>query len=146
ELRNENIDVINYTTNLPLYLQRALAPAKISSIKFDDDTMRASVVLKPDQVSLAIGKGGHNIKLAGKLIGYEIDVFRETDEEEMEEDIDLDEFTDEIDEWIIDEFKKIGLDTARNVIDTTDEDLLRRTELEEETIQEVKRILNAEFE
>lgn len=146
ELRNENIDVINYTTNMPLYLQRALAPAKISSIKFDEDSKRVAVVLKPDQVSLAIGKGGHNIKLAGKLIGYEIDVFRETDEEELEEDIDLDEFTDEIDEWIINELKKIGLDTAKTVLETNDEDLLRRTELEEETINEVKRILRAEFE
>jgi N utilization substance protein A len=146
ELRNENIDVINYTTNLPLYLQRALAPAKISSIKFEEDNKRVSVVLKPDQVSLAIGKGGHNIKLAGRLIGYEIDVFRETDDEDLEEDIDLDEFTDEIDEWIIDEFKKIGLDTAKNVLEAADEDLLRRTELEEETILEVKRILKQEFE
>jgi transcription termination/antitermination protein NusA len=146
ELRNENIDVINYTTNLPLYIQRALSPAKISSIKVDEGKDRVSVFLKPDQVSLAIGKGGFNIKLAGRLTGYEIDVYREHDDELIEEDIDLDEFADEIDSWIIDELKGIGCDTAKSVLAITDEDLVRRTELEEETIEEIKQILRAEFE
>jgi N utilization substance protein A len=146
ELRNENIDVINYTNNLPLYIQRALSPAKISSLKVDEDKKRVAVFLKPDQVSLAIGKGGHNIKLAGKLTGYEIDVYRENEDEEVEEDIDLDEFADEIDSWIIDELKGIGCDTAKSVLNITDEDLVRRTELEEETIAEIKQILKAEFE
>lgn len=146
ELRNENIDVINFTTNLPLYIQRALSPAKISSIKVDEDKKRVAVFLKPDQVSLAIGKGGHNIKLAGKLTGYEIDVYRENDDTEVEEDIDLEEFADEIDSWIIDELKAIGCDTAKSVLTLSDEDLVRRTELEEETIQEIKQILQAEFE
>ncbi|MBI1223353.1 MAG: transcription termination/antitermination protein NusA [Bacteroidetes bacterium] len=145
ELRNENIDVINYTTNLKLYIQRSLSPAKITSMEVDEEKERVSVFLKPDQVSLAIGKGGHNIKLAGKLTGYEIDVFRDS-EEELEEDIDLDEFSDEIESWILDELKGIGLDTAKSVLKTSDEDLVRRTELEEETIAEIKRILNAEFE
>lgn len=145
ELRNENIDVINYTTNLKLYIQRSLSPAKLTSMEVDEEKERVSVFLKPDQVSLAIGKGGHNIKLAGKLTGYEIDVFRDS-EEELEEDIDLDEFSDEIESWIIDELKGIGLDTAKSVLRTSDEDLVRRTELEEETIAEIKRILNAEFE
>ena len=113
ELRNENIDVINFTTNLQLLIQRALSPAKISSIKIEEESKRASVFLKPDQVSLAIGKGGHNIKLAGKLAGVEIDVYRESDEDEG--DIDLDEFADEIDSWIIDELKGIGCDTAKSV-------------------------------
>ena len=146
ELRNENIDVINYTTNLPLYIQRSLSPAKISSIKVDEDKKRVAVFLKPDQVSLAIGKGGHNIKLAGKLTGYEIDVYRENDDTEVEEDIDLEEFADEIDSWILDELKGIGCDTAKSVLALSDEDLVRRTELEEETIQEIKQILQAEFE
>ncbi|TNE79794.1 MAG: transcription termination/antitermination protein NusA [Bacteroidetes bacterium] len=145
ELRNENIDVINYTNNLKLYIQRALSPAKLTSMEVDEEKDRVSVFLKPDQVSLAIGKGGHNIKLAGKLTGYEIDVFRDS-EDEVEEDIDLDEFADEIDSWIIDELKGIGLDTARSVLKTSDEDLVRRTELEEETVAEIKKILNAEFE
>lgn len=145
ELRNENIDVINYTTNLKLYLQRSLSPAKIISIEIDEEKKRASVFLKPDQVSLAIGKGGHNIKLAGKLTGYEIDVFRDSDEE-VDEDIDLEEFADEIDGWIIDELKGIGLDTAKSVLTVSDADLVRRTELEEETIAEIKKILKAEFE
>jgi N utilization substance protein A len=145
ELRNENIDVINYTTNLKLYLQRSLSPAKIISIEIDEEKKRASVFLKPDQVSLAIGKGGHNIKLAGKLTGYEIDVFRDSDEE-VDEDIDLEEFADEIDGWIIDELKAIGLDTAKSVLTVSDADLVRRTELEEETIAEIKKILKAEFE
>lgn len=144
ELRNENIDVINFTTNLQLLIQRALSPAKVSSIKLDEESRRASVFLKPDQVSLAIGKGGHNIKLAGKLAGMEIDVYRESDEDEG--DIDLDEFADEIDGWIIDELKNIGCDTARSVLNLSVADLVRRTELEEETINEVRRILQAEFE
>jgi len=146
ELRNENIDVINYTTNLPLYIQRSLSPAKISSIKVDEENNRVAVYLKPDQVSLAIGKGGHNIKLAGKLTGYEIDVYRESDDTEVEEDIDLEEFADEIDSWILDELKGIGCDTAKSVLALSDEDLVRRTELEEETITEIKQILQAEFE
>ncbi len=144
ELRNENIDVINYTTNTLLYMQRALSPAKISSIKLDEKNMKANVYLKPDQVSLAIGKGGHNIKLASKLTGYEIDVYRDV-EGEME-DVDLQEFSDEIDQWIIDEFKNIGCDTARSVIDLGQDDLVARTDLEEETIKEVLRILKSEFE
>jgi N utilization substance protein A len=144
ELRNENIDVINYTGNPSLLVQRSLSPAKVTSIKIDEAKKRVSVYLKPDQVSLAIGKGGHNIKLAGKLAGYEIDVYRETESEE--EDIDLDEFSDEIDSWIIDELKGIGLDTAKSVLAVANEELVRRTELEEETVQEVRRILEAEFE
>ena len=144
ELRNENIDVINFTSNLQLLIQRALSPAKVSSIKLDEESRRAAVYLKPDQVSLAIGKGGHNIKLAGKLAGMEIDVYRESDEDEG--DIDLDEFADEIDSWILDEFKNIGCDTARSVLNLTVADLVRRTELEEETVNEVRRILQAEFE
>ncbi len=145
ELRNENIDVINYTNNLSLLIQRALSPAKVTNVKIDEDNKRVSVFLKPDQVSLAIGKGGHNIKLAGKLVSYEIDVYRDS-QEEFEEDIDLDEFSDEIEGWVIDEFKAIGLDTAKSVLSVSDEELLRRTELEEETIQDVKAILKAEFE
>lgn len=144
ELKNENIDVINYTNNLSLYIQRALSPAKITSIKLDDDTKRASVYLKPDQVSLAIGKGGYNIKLAGKLTGYEIDVYREADG--SEEDVDLDEFTDEIEDWIIDELKAIGCDTAKSVLNLSVEDLVKRTDLEEETIKDVINILKSEFE
>ncbi len=144
ELRNENIDVINYTSNLQLLIQRSLSPAKVSSIKLDEESRRAAVYLKPDQVSLAIGKGGHNIKLAGKLAGMEIDVYR--DSEEDEGDIDLDEFADEIDSWILDELKNIGCDTARSVLHLTVADLVRRTELEEETVNEVRRILQAEFE
>lgn len=144
ELKNENIDVINYTNNISLYIQRALSPAKITSIKLDDDTKRASVYLKPDQVSLAIGKGGYNIKLAGKLTGYEIDVYREADG--SEEDVDLDEFTDEIEDWIIDELKAIGCDTAKSVLNLSVEDLVKRTDLEEETIRDVINILKSEFE
>nr|WP_294898015.1 transcription termination factor NusA [uncultured Pedobacter sp.] len=144
ELKNENIDVINFTSNIALYIQRALSPAKITSIKLDDETMRAAVYLKPDQVSLAIGRGGHNIKLAGKLTGYEIDVYRESTEEE--EDVDLEEFSDEIDGWIIDEFRKIGLDTAKSVIALTTAELVKRTDLEVETVEEVLGILRSEFE
>lgn len=144
ELRNENIDVINYTSNHILYITRALSPARISSIKIDDENKTAAVYLKPDQVSLAIGRGGHNIKLAGKLTGYEIDVYRENDE--VEEDVDIEEFADEIDSWIIDELKRVGLDTAKSVLGLTEVELVRRTDLEEDTIQEILRILAAEFE
>jgi transcription termination/antitermination protein NusA len=144
ELRNENIDVINYTSNLQLLIQRSLSPAKVSSIRLDEESRRAAVYLKPDQVSLAIGKGGHNIKLAGKLAGMEIDVYRESEEDEG--DIDLDEFADEIDGWILNEFKNIGCDTARSVLNLSTADLVRRTELEEETVNEVRRILQAEFD
>lgn len=145
ELQNENIDVINYTDNLELYVQRALSPAKVTSINVDKEKLRISVFLKPDQVSMAIGKGGFNIRLASRLVGYEIDVFRELGELE-DEDVDLEEFADEIEHWIIDEFKKTGLDTAKSVLTLTKDDLLRRTELEEETIEEVFRILRQEFE
>jgi len=144
ELKNENIDVINYTNNLQLYIQRALSPAKITSIKLDDEKKTAAVYLKPDQVSLAIGRGGHNIKLAGKLTGYEIDVYREADEQD--EDVDIEEFSDEIDGWIIDEFKRIGLDTAKSVLALTVGELVKRTDLEEETVKDVLSILQAEFE
>ena len=144
ELKNENIDVINYTTNSTLFIQRALSPAKITSIKLDDEKKRAEVYLKPDQISLAIGKGGHNIRLAGKLTGYEIDVYRDVEEEI--EDVELDEFAEDIEEWIIDELKRIGCDTAKSVLELSNEDLVKRTELEEETVNEVKKILRAEFE
>ncbi|MBC3540796.1 transcription termination factor NusA [Rufibacter sediminis] len=144
ELENENIDVINYTDNVELYIQRALSPAKISSIKINEESGRASVFLKPDQVSLAIGKGGQNIKLASKLVGLEIDVFRET--EGFEEDIDLTEFSDEIEGWVIDELKRIGLDTARSVMAVSKEDLVRRTELEEETVEDLLNIIRQEFD
>jgi len=144
ELRNENIDVIQFTSNEQLLITRALAPAKISSINLDHDNMKADVFLKPDQVSLAIGKGGNNIKLAGRLTGFEIDVYRETDTDI--DDVDLEEFSDEIDAWIIDELKNIGCDTARSVLAIPKEDLVKRTDLEEETVEEVVRILKAEFE
>ncbi len=144
ELRNENIDVINYTANPSLFIQRALSPAKITSIEINDEVGRADVYLKPDQVSLAIGKGGHNIKLASRLSEYEIDVYRESDGDA--EDVDLEEFADEIDHWIIDELKAIGCDTAKSVLELTAADLVKRTDLEEETIQEVMQILKAEFE
>lgn len=144
ELRNENIDVINYTHNNSLYIQRALSPARIGSIKLDDENMTAAVYLKSDQVSLAIGRGGHNIKLAGKLTGYEIDVYREADE--IEEDVDIEEFADEIDSWIIDELKRVGLDTAKSVLALSMDDLVKRTDLEENTIQEIIQVLQAEFE
>ncbi len=145
ELRNENIDVINFTNNTSLYISRALSPAKITSIKINEEKRKVDVYLKPDQVSLAIGKGGHNIKLAGLLTNYEIDVYRE-DIEEDAEDVDLQEFSDEIDQWIIDELKAIGCDTAKSVLAINFEDLVKRTDLEEETIKELLRILKAEFE
>jgi N utilization substance protein A len=146
ELQNENIDVINFTDNLELYIQRALSPAKISSIKLDKDHGRASVYLKPDQVSLAIGKGGLNIKLASRLVGYEIDVFREVAEGQVEEDVDLNEFSDEIESWIIDELNRIGLDTAKSVLALSKEELVRRTDLEEETVEGLLNVLKKEFE
>jgi N utilization substance protein A len=146
ELQNENIDVINYTENLELYIQRALSPAKITSIKVDRDNGRVSVYLKPDQVSLAIGKGGLNIKLASRLVDFEIDVFRELAEGQTEEDVDLSEFGDEIEGWIIDELNRIGLDTAKSVLALSKEELGRRTDLEEETVEGVLNILKKEFE
>ncbi len=145
ELRNENIDIINFTTNDSLFIQRSLTPAKVSTIELDQENKRASVYLEPDQVSLAIGKGGTNIKLASKLTGYEIDVYRNTDEQEID-DVDLDEFSDEIEPWVIDELKRIGCDTARSVLNLNKAELLRRTELEEETIDELLSILASEFE
>ena len=145
ELRNENIDVINFTTNVQLYITRALSPAKIISIKVNEDDKHVEVFLKASEVSLAIGKGGTNIKLAGQLTGYEIDVYRETEEVE-EEDVDLDEFVDEIEDWVIQELKNIGCDTAKSVLELSVEDLVKRTDLEEETISEVVRILKSEFE
>ena len=144
ELRNENIDIINYTTNINLLLQRSLTPAKIEGIALNDEKKRASVYLKPDQVSLAIGKGGFNIKLASKLTGYEIDVFRDGDSDN--EDVDLEEFADEIESWILDELKAIGCDTAKSVLELSVDELVKRTDLEEETIKEVRNILQAEFE
>jgi N utilization substance protein A len=145
ELKNENIDVINFTNNVQLFIQRALSPAKISSIKLNDGTKQAEVYLQPNEVSLAIGKGGLNIRLASQLTGYEIVVYREGVEED-EEDVNLEEFADEIEGWIIDELKAIGCDTAKSVLDLSIQDLVKRTDLEEETIQEVIRVLNAEFE
>ncbi len=144
ELKNENIDVINFTTNPTLFITRALNPAKITSIKIDEATKHADVYLKPDQVSLAIGKGGHNIRLAARLTGYEIDVYR--DAENYTEDVPLDEFGDEIEGWILDALKSIGCDTAKSVLELTVEDLAKRTDLEEETIKEVQSILKKEFE
>ncbi len=142
ELRNENIDVVNYTSNPQLMIQRALNPAKISSIQINEETKTASVYLKPTEVSLAIGKGGLNIRLASMLTGYDLDVYREVEEE----DVALDEFSDEIDQWIIDQFKAIGCDTAKSVLELPVDELVRLTDLEEETIQEVVGILKAEFE
>ncbi len=146
ELENENIDVIQWTDNLNLLISRALSPAKISNIQVDNERKRVAVYLKPDQVSLAIGKGGMNIKLAGKLVSMELDVFRDIEGEEDEEDVDLSEFSDEIEDWVLDEFRKIGLDTAKSVLAISKEDIARRTELEEETIDEVLGILSREFE
>lgn len=145
ELRNENIDVINFTNNESLFISRALSPAKISSIRLNEAEKKAEVYLKPDEVSLAIGKGGLNIRLASMLTGYTLDVYRDIDEEDTE-DIYLDEFSDEIDQWVIDAFKAIGCDTAKNVLAIPRHDLIRRTDLEEETIDDVLAILNAEFE
>jgi N utilization substance protein A len=145
ELKNENIDVINWTSNIQLLIQRSLTPAKITSMDIDSEKMHANVFLKPDQVSLAIGRRGVNIKLACELTGYEIDVFRDNEGEVEEFDIDLDEFTDEIEPWVIDELKRVGCDTARSVLDLTSEELERRTDLEKETIEDVRRVLNEEF-
>ncbi|WP_062056584.1 transcription termination factor NusA [Aquimarina longa] len=142
ELGNENIDVINYTNNLQLFITRALSPAKVTSIKINEETKRAEVMLRPEEVSKAIGRGGHNIRLAGQLTGFEIDVFREG----VEEDVELTEFSDEIDSWIIEEFSKIGLDTAKSILEQDINDLVKRTDLEEETVSEVIRILKSEFE
>lgn len=146
ELKNENIDVINYTTNSQLLIQRSLSPAKITTIKLNEDTKRAEVFLKPDQISLAIGKGGFNIKLAGKLTGYEIDVFRDTDVDLDTEDVDLEEFADEIDSEVIDKLKAIGCDTAKSVLELNDAELVRRTGLNEEAIANVRQVLASEFE
>ena len=142
ELGNENIDVINYTNNLQLFISRALSPAKVNSLKIDEEEKRVQVFLNPEEVSKAIGRGGHNIRLAGKLTGYEIDVYREG----MEEDVELSEFSDEIDAWVIEEFKKVGLDTAKSVLELDQEDLIKRTDLEEETINDVIKILKEEFD
>ena len=142
ELGNENIDVINYTNNLQLFITRALNPARINSMKIDEDNKRVEVILNPEEVSKAIGRGGHNIRLAGQLTGYEIDVFREG----VEEDVELTEFSDEIDSWIIEELAKAGLDTAKSVLEQDAEDLVKRTDLEEETINDVLKILKEEFE
>jgi N utilization substance protein A len=146
ELGNENIDVINYTSNIQLLITRALSPAKVSSIKINEETKRAEVFLKLEEVSKAIGRGGHNIKLAGQLTGYELDVIREGSTIESEDDVELSEFSDEIDAWVIEEFAKIGLDTARSIIGQDVNDLVRRTDLEEETILEVMKILKEELE
>jgi N utilization substance protein A len=145
ELKNENIDIVNFTTNEVLFIQRSLTPAKISSIDLDTVNRRASVYLKPDQVSLAIGKGGSNIKLASLLTGYEIDVFRDVDEVEVD-DVDLDEFADEIEGWVLEQLKNIGCDTARSVLELDIDELVRRTDLEQETVDEVLRILASEFD
>jgi len=142
ELGNENIDVINYTNNLQLFITRSLSPARVTSIKIDEETKRAEVILKPEEVSKAIGRGGHNIRLAGQMTGYEIDVFREG----AEEDVELSEFSDEIEGWIISEFSKAGLDTAKSILEQDVVDLVKRTDLEEETINDVIRILKEEFE
>jgi len=146
ELGNENIDVINYTTNTQLFITRALSPAKVSSIKINEEAKRADVFLKLEEVSKAIGRGGHNIKLAGLLTGYELDVIREGNIAEEEDDVELTEFSDEIEAWVIEEFAKIGLDTARSILKQDVNDLVRRTDLEEETILDVVRILKDEFE
>ena len=142
ELGNENIDVINYTNNLQLFITRSLNPARVNSMKIDEDNNRVEVILNPEEVSKAIGRGGHNIRLAGQLTGYEIDVFREG----AEEDVELTEFSDEIDSWIIEELAKAGLDTAKSVLEQDATDLVKRTDLEEETINDVLKILKEEFE
>jgi N utilization substance protein A len=144
ELHNESIDVLNYTPRIDIMIQRALSPARVSNIKIDEENKKAKVFMEPDQVSLAIGKGGHNIKLAGKLVGYEIEVYRDSDEDY--DDVDLQEFNDEIDQWIIDVLVGIGCDTAKSVLNISKEDLLKRTDLEEETIDHVLEVLRAEFE
>jgi N utilization substance protein A len=144
ELRNENIDVINFTSNDSLYISRSLSPAKITTIKLNEEDNKAEVFLDGDQVSLAIGRGGHNIKLASRLTGYEIDVYRNSEEDT--EDVNLDEFSDEIEEWVISELKNIGCDTAKSVLELGFEELVRRTDLEEETVEDVLSILKAEFE
>ncbi len=147
ELKNENIDVINWTSNIQLLIQRSLTPAKITSMELDNEAKHANVYLKPDQVSLAIGRRGVNIKLACDLTGYELDVYRDKEGDEIEEfDIDLEEFSDEIETWIIDELKRVGCDTGRSVLNLTPEELERRTDLEKETIEEVRKILKEEFE
>lgn len=146
ELKNENIDVINYTANSTLLIQRALSPAKVTSIKIDDENKRADVFLRPDQISLAIGKGGFNIKLAGKLTGYEIDVYRDTDTDVETEDVDLEEFADEIEPEVIDGLKAIGCDTAKSVLELSDDEIKRRTGLEEEAIADLRKVLESEFE
>ena len=144
-MHNENIDVINFTNNTQLFITRALSPAKIIEIKIDERYKKAEVYLKPSEVSLAIGKGGYNIRLASQLTGYEIDVYRETDEVD-EEDVNLDEFSDEIESWVLDALKGIGCDTARSVLEIPVSELIRRTDLEEETIKDVVKIFRAEFE
>ena len=147
ELKNENIDVINWTSNIQLLIQRSLTPAKITSMELDNEGHHANVYLKPDQVSLAIGRRGVNIKLACELTGYELDVYRDKEGDEVEEfDIDLEEFSDEIEPWIIDELKRVGCDTGRSVLNLTPEELEKRTDLEKETIAEVRRVLKEEFE
>jgi N utilization substance protein A len=146
ELKNENIDVINWTSNIQLLIQRSLTPAKITSMELDNEGHHANVYLKPDQVSLAIGRRGVNIKLACELTGYELDVYRDNEGEVEEFDIDLEEFSDEIEAWIIDELKRVGCDTGRSVLNLTPEELERRTDLEKETIADVRRILKEEFE
>jgi N utilization substance protein A len=147
ELKNENIDVINYTSNAQLLIQRSLSPAKVTSVKLNEDTKRAEVFLKPDQISLAIGKGGYNIKLAGKLTGYEIDVFRDNEDTAVDvEDVDLIEFSDEIEESVIAALQAIGCDTAKSVLELDMEDLVRRTGLTEDVIEDVKQVLQSEFE
>ena len=146
ELCNENLDVINWTANTKLFIQRALAPAKVSSLTIDEENKKAEVYLQPEEVSLAIGRGGMNIKLASMLTGYTIDVFRELDEQNAEEDIYLDEFSDEIDQWVIDAIKGIGLDTARQVLNAPREMLIEKADLEVETVDSVLNVLRSEFE
>jgi N utilization substance protein A len=146
ELKNENIDVINWTNNIQLLIQRSLTPAKITSMELDQEGKHASIYLKPDQVSLAIGRRGVNIKLASELTNYELDVYRDNEGEVEEFDIDLEEFSDEIESWVIDELKRVGCDTARSVLELTAEELERRTDLEKETIEDVRKVLQAEFE